>query len=112
MATPLEQLDAMRTLAPNWDGYNADPPDPRVIEWAKPFIPVLEAHAIGGTVQVYPARTGGVQLEWDDGDFEHELEFNPDGSQGLLHVEKATGVMRVERFAPGWALSPKNLFAE
>jgi len=111
MATLLEQLDGLRTLRPNWDGYNADPPDPRVLEWAKEFLTVLEAHAAGGSVQVYPGRAGGVQLEWEDGDGEHELEFNPDGSQGLLHVEKATGAMREERFAPGWALSPQNLFA-
>ena len=32
MATPLEQLDAMRGLAPNWDGYNADPPAGHVLD--------------------------------------------------------------------------------
>lgn len=111
MATPLEQLDALRTLRPNWDGYNADPPDPRVLDWAKEFIPAVEVHAVGRLVQVSPGRAGGVQLEWDDDDFEHELEFNPDGSQGLLHVEKATGVMREERFAPGWVLSPHTLLS-
>ena len=50
---------------------------------------------------VYPGRAGGVQLERDDGDDEYELEFNPDGSQGLLHVEKATGAIHEETLPRG-----------
>ena len=41
MATPLEQLDLMRNLQPNWDGYGADPTDPAVIELAKEFVRLL-----------------------------------------------------------------------
>jgi hypothetical protein len=105
MATLSEQLDAMRRLRPNWDGYNADPPEPHVIAWAKDFVDYFEAlervQGVKRNIRVYPTRIGGVQIEWEDSRFERELELNPDGSIELLHVDKATGAMREETFRPG-----------
>lgn len=105
MATLLEQIDALLTLRPNWDGYNADAPIPEVVELARDFVALFDAlpNRPGGihAIQVYPTRVGGVQFEWDDARYERELELNPDGSIGLLHVEKATGRMTEKRFEPG-----------
>jgi hypothetical protein len=111
MATLHEQLDAILTLRSNWDGYNADAPIPAVVELARDFADFFEALPRGpsgdGTVQVYPTRVGGVQFEWEDARFERELELNPNGSISLLHVDKATGAMKEERFEPGrGAISP------
>jgi hypothetical protein len=106
MATLAEQLDAMRGLAPNWDGYNADAPIPEVIDLARDFVALFEALPGGPAVRdlrAYPTRVGGVQFEWADPLFERELELNPDGSIGVLHVERATGKTWEERFAPGRA---------
>ena len=103
MATLLEQLDAMLALKTGWDGYGADPTDPGVVAWAKDFIAYFEAiervKGIDRGVKVFPTRVGGVQIEWEDERFERELELNPDGSIGLLHIEKSTGKMREECIA-------------
>jgi hypothetical protein len=107
MASLCEQLDAMLQLPPNWDGYGAGPIEPGIVDWAKDFVAYFEAlqslQGIDRGIRVYPSRTGGVQIEWEDSRFERELELNPDGSIGLLHVEKATGAMREETFRPGKA---------
>ena len=103
MATPIEQLDAMRALAPNWDGYNADPPDPAVIEVAKEFVALLTAFRAGDRyegVSVYPGRAGGVLIEWSDEKFDHELEIDPDGKWGFLHIDRATGQTSERTFSP------------
>ena len=89
MATPLEQLDAMRTLALNWDGYNADPPRSDVLDVAKEFVEFIAASRPADPwrdVFVSPGRAGGVLIEWADAKFEHELEIEPDGTWGFLHT--------------------------
>lgn len=105
MATLTEQLDAMLTLKPNWDGYNADPVVPEVVEVAKEFVGVLRALLGRGGDEtgmfVSPGRAGGVLVEWDDDAAEYEMEINPDGSFGFLREDKLTGVMTEEKFSAG-----------
>lgn len=115
MATPLEQLDAMRNLEENWDGYGAAVPVPEAIELAKEFVGLL-ASLRGGTdalagVFVSPGRDGGVLIEWDDASSEHELEINPDGSLGFLHTDKLTQVMKSETFRSGRFAIPRGLLS-
>jgi hypothetical protein len=103
MATPLEQLDAMRGLAPNWDGYNADPPAGHVLDVAKEFVALLTTirpDAAARGVYVTPGRAGGVLVEWSDPTAEHELEIEADGTWGFLHTDRATGAMTERRFKP------------
>lgn len=105
MATPLEQLDLMRNLRENWDGYGAEPVVPEVVEVAKEFVDLLAAvrdrtDRYEG-IHVSPGRAGGVLIEWDEPGYEHELEVNPDGSLGFLHTDLATGQMIERRFPPG-----------
>ena len=104
MATLTEQLDAMLTLKSNWDGYNADPIDPKPLALAKDFVvyfQVLERlHRLDRQLSVHPTRVGGVQIEWADGKAEYELEINPDGSLGMLRVDRATGTMIEKAFKP------------
>ncbi|MBX9628036.1 MAG: hypothetical protein K2X82_29830 [Gemmataceae bacterium] len=103
MATPLEQLDLMRDLRPNWDGYGADPTDPAVIEVAKEFVRLLAALRPGDPykdVFVSPGRAGGVLIEWADARAEHELEIEPDGTWGFLHTDRSTGQMTERRLRP------------
>lgn len=105
MATLTEQLDLMLTLKSNWDGYNADPPTPEVVEVAKEFVGVLRVLLGRGGDEtgmfVAPGRAGGVQVEWDDDAAEYEMEINPDGSFGFLREDKLTGVMTTEKFSAG-----------
>lgn len=110
MATLTEQLDAMLALESNWDGYNADPIVPEVVEVAKEFVGFL--HALLGrggdetNMFVAPGRDGGVQVEWDDDAAEYEMEINPDGSFGFLREDKMTGVMTEEKFSTGRFVVP------
>lgn len=103
MATPLEQLDAMRNLQPNWDGYDADPPRPEVLELAKEFVGLLAAFRGAETLRevfVTPGRAGGVLIEWSDARAEHELEIEPTGVWGFLHTDRQTGRMTERKFSP------------
>jgi hypothetical protein len=104
MATLAEQLDAMRKLEENWDGYGAACIEPRLVATAHDFVQFFQAiekvNGINKDIMVQPTRVGGVQIEWRDAKFEHELELNPDGSIGILHVDRATGEMTEEIFRP------------
>lgn len=113
MATLTEQLDAMLTLKSNWDGYNADPIVPEVVEVAKEFVGVLHAllgRGVDKTIMfVAPGRDGGVMVEWDDDAAEYEMDINPDGSFGFLREDKLTGVMTEEKFSAGRFAVPAAL---
>ncbi len=113
MATLTEQLDLMLTLKPNWDGYNADPIHPEVIEVAKEFVGVL--HVLLGRggdetgMYVAPGRDGSAMVGWEDADSEYEMDINTDGSFGFLREDKLTGVMAEERFRAGRFVVPAAL---
>ncbi len=115
MATPLEQLDAMRNLQENWDGYGAAVPVPEAIDLAKEFVTLLASLRLGlephKDVFVSPGRDGSVLIEWDDAHTEHELEINPDGSLGFLHTDKLTQEMRSEKFTSGRFAIPSGLLS-
>ncbi len=104
MATLTEQLDAMLTLKSNWDGYNADPIDPKPIALAKDFVLFFQAlervDGMDRALSVHPTRVGGVQVEWRDETTDHELEIEPSGTIGLLHIDRATGRATEETFTP------------
>ena len=105
MATLDAQLEAMRHLAENWDGYSAAPPPAHVVELAHEFVQlvdmVLRKHgAASGTVCVSPTRIGGVLVEWEDADAEHEVEINPDRSLSFLRLNKTTGHIQTRTLAP------------
>src|SRR5207244_4038091 len=89
MATPHEQLEAMRHLQENWDGYGAAAPEPVVIDFAQEFAALIEAllkksTANPCTLHVSPTRVGGVLLEWEDRVTQHEFDMSPDRSIGFL----------------------------
>ncbi len=106
MATLVEQLDAMLTLPPNWDGYNADRIEPGPVEVAKEVVRFFETFVehFGPklrNIQVYPSRVGGVQIEWEDDTNEVELEIDPNGRMGFLFEDKRTGHMTTRDIPPG-----------
>jgi hypothetical protein len=106
MATPTEQLQAMRHLGENWDGYGAAAPRGDVIDLAQGFVALIEAVLTTSTskdlvLHVSPTRTGGVLIEWEGALMQHEVELVPDGSIGFLHLEKRTGHIESHKFSPG-----------
>src|SRR5271166_5455858 len=105
MSTTCEQLEAMRGLPENWDGYGAAPPQPSVVDFAREFVSFLEVvlrKPVGSPfeLQVSPTRVGGVLIEWETSAVEHEVEITPDHSMSFLHLDKATGQITTRRFSP------------
>jgi hypothetical protein len=106
MATPSEQLESMRRLEENWDGYGAAPPRAGVIDLAQQFIRLIEAllrksSTDPGVLHVSPTRIGGILVDWEDRAMLHEVELNPDLSIGFLHLNKASGNIVTRKFLPG-----------
>jgi hypothetical protein len=107
MATAIEQLEAMRRLAENWDGYGGAPPRLDVIDLAQAFVGLIEAAIRKGhtpnakVLHVSPTRIGGALIEWEDELAEHEVECNPDGSVSFLHLNKKSQQVETRKFSPG-----------
>jgi hypothetical protein len=105
MATLIEQLQAMRQLGENWDGYGGAAPRAEVIELAQAFTGLLEVlvprSTAGWELHVNPTRIGGVLVEWEDALWQHEVEINPDGSVSFLHLNKTTKQVESRKFSPG-----------
>jgi hypothetical protein len=106
MATPIEQLQAMRNLVENWDGYGAAAPSETAIDLAQEFVSLVETILKKSTsnscvLHVGPTRNGGVLIEWEDGARQHEVEISPDRSIGFLHLDKTTGQIETRKFSAG-----------
>ncbi len=104
MAKPIEQLEAMRLLGENWDGYGAAAPQTKLIDLAQEFIGLLDAmlarsSATPAEFHVNPTRVGGILIDWEDDVIEHEMDLSPDGSIGFLHHNKATGTIATRKFS-------------
>jgi hypothetical protein len=116
MATPNEQLQAMRSLTENWDGYGAAAPQATIIDFAQEFASLIEAMLRTPSfnpceLHVSPTRVGGILIEWEDSSAQHEVEITPDRSIGFLHLIKATGHIETRKVSPGrFSLVPKLCF--
>jgi len=93
----LEQLQAMRSLKANWDGYNADPPSVAVLEYGGRFLDVFlrrAADANGGRTDfplyVAPARDSGLFVQIELSPVELEFDIRPDLSVEYLRTNTAT----------------------
>jgi hypothetical protein len=58
----LDQLHALRTLEPNWDGEPCDPPTLEAIERARPFVQALSILLGDDAVDVDADVLGGVYV--------------------------------------------------
>jgi hypothetical protein len=106
MATPTEQLEAMRNLVENWDGYAAASPSATAIDLAQEFVGLVEAMlnksaSNSCVLHVSPTRNGGILIEWEDRATQHEVEINSDRSIGFLHLDKTTGQIETRKFSAG-----------
>ena len=106
MATHGLQLQAMRHLGENWDGYGAAAPQAHLIDLGREFVGFLEALLNARSpdpciLNVTPTRTGGILIEWADAATQHEVEISTDGSFSFLHLNTATGQISTSKFSPG-----------
>ena len=72
-----DKLSSFDKLDKNWDGYNAESIDLKVILKAFDFLCYLEYSNIVDNIKinVFPMNDGGIQFEFD-GKLESELEIN------------------------------------
>ena len=106
MATANAQLQAMRDLAENWDGYGAAAPREHIIDLASAFVSLVDGVlrqrlAVPNVLHVSPTRIGGILIEWEDATVQHEVEISPDQSFGFLHLNKATGHIDTRKLCAG-----------
>lgn len=72
------RLEEFADLASNWDGYGARQIDRRALERARALVWRLLDQGLP-VPEVFPVPDGGVQIEWEAGPLELELELEPGG---------------------------------
>jgi hypothetical protein len=70
----MQQLQAIRSVGENWDGYGAAAPRPEIIRSAEGFLHFLAKDVSVPAPYISPTRTGGVLFEWAHGP--HQLEVD------------------------------------
>ena len=80
----IDDLDALSTLPIDWDSYGSPKISEDLIMAAKSFLYQLEFEFIAP--RVVPISGGGIQLEWQMGERELELEFIDSDNIGYLKV--------------------------
>jgi len=87
----LGELDSLRHLPENWNGYGADPIDPKVIDSAEQFIASLPGTTIAAP-KVVPMTRGRLQFEWHRGNRSLELEFETPEQVHYLKWDTDAGI--------------------
>jgi hypothetical protein len=93
-------IELLRRLDPNWDGYGAPMIDPAIIDAAKSFVAGLPATCLIPP-HVIPMSGGALQLEWHDGPKSLELEFESPDSIRYLQWDPEDNIEREDCFAIG-----------
>ena len=90
MATVLEQLEAMRGVPDDWDGYGGAAPRHDVIAAAIDFWRLLQTRPLLRDPFVTPTRIGGVLLEWEAAPHQLEVEFESPGKAVFICLNRET----------------------
>jgi hypothetical protein len=91
MAAVIDQLEAMRHLPENWDGYGGAPPSAEAIDAALTFLRYCQAQMAVPDPYVTPTRAGGVLLEWEQGPHQLEVEFDGAMSGSFVYLNRESG---------------------
>ncbi len=90
MATPNEQIQALRALPENWDGYGAASPCSDILTAAIAFLQTLR-HGPGYTdPEIAPTRVGGVLLSWEHGPHQLDVEFDSPVKAEFAYLNRET----------------------
>jgi hypothetical protein len=109
MATVIEQLELMRDLPENWDGYSAAPPRPGPIDAAIAFVRHCTTRLALPAPYVAPTRAGGVLLEWEQGPHQLEVEFDDADRGSFVYLNRETGEQATGTLAPPRASTAPSL---
>lgn len=86
-----ERLDMLSMLEPDWDSYGGAPPTARAIGLASRMIVESVASVREGPTAVMPLPNGGLQLIWEHGQDELQVDVGPGGCLGYLAVHRGDG---------------------
>jgi hypothetical protein len=89
-----ERLEQFAKLKAGWDSYDAVSIAGEAIDRAARLLRLVSGFAwlVGHSAlpfAVTPSPDGGVQVEWRRPNAEIEVQINPDGTFGYLHIEKS-----------------------
>ena len=87
----IEQIEKLKRLEADWNGYGAEPINPRIIESSQQFIRSLH-NQLRVLPQVVPMTQGRLQLEWHDGTRSLELEFESPSQVHYLKWDSSIGL--------------------
>lgn len=94
------QIVALAALEADWDGYGAKVVDAAALGFAQRLIDQLLSE-VGRVPSVIPVPDGGVQLEWDAGPIELELEARPGGRAAIFICDDESTGQRFDGELPG-----------
>jgi len=98
VAAVQKDIEALRDLPPNWDGYGAPVIDPRFIDAAKRFIASLPDN-LAFRPLVVPTSNGSLQLEWHEGPRNLELEVESPRTFRFLQWHPEEGIEEEDTIA-------------
>ena len=71
----IEQINEISLLSENWDGYNAIPVLPEIIEKTKQFINYLPKDVINKVTDIYPNPNGTISIDFENNNDKLGLEI-------------------------------------
>jgi hypothetical protein len=95
-----EALDALVGLEPDWDSYGALPPSPLALQYAWIFVSMLVENGLS-IPQVFPTRSGGIQLEWHLPHASLEWEADSHAASGSFAFDDRVTGERLDGELPG-----------
>lgn len=96
---PIKKILGTLLLSDNWDSYGGRTPRMEAAAAAIDFISLI-GHEDPPRPRVIPLGTGGIQLDWRNGERELEVEFGRDGSIEVLKSEGDTDGESISSFNP------------
>ncbi len=91
-------IESLRALPRDWDGYGAPVIAPTLIEAAKSFVASLPPK-LAYRPRVVPGSNGNLQLEWHDGPKSLELEFESPETIRYLRWYPEAGMEEEDSFS-------------
>ena len=85
------RLDELSALEEDWDSYGGHPPTARAIGAASRLIVESTTHTGDIPSAVMPFPSGGLQVIWERGQDELQVDVGPDGGFGYLSVRRGGG---------------------
>jgi hypothetical protein len=85
------RLDELSSLPEDWDSYGGLPPTARAVGAAGQLIVEATTHVGRAPSDVMPFPNGGLQVIWEQGQREFQVDVGPDGTLGYLDIERCGG---------------------